>query len=44
MVRKNGRRRSKRVEEDPMTGIANLVDAMLVILDGERYNGITINQ
>ena len=34
MVRKNGRRRSKRVEEDPMTGIANLVDAMLVIAVG----------
>ena len=34
MVRKNGRRRSKRVEEDPMTGISNLVDAMLVIAVG----------
>lgn len=34
MVRKNGRRRSKRVEEDPMTSIANLVDAMLVIAVG----------
>ena len=34
MVRKNGRRRSKRQEEDPMTGTANLVDAMLVIAVG----------
>ena len=34
MVRKNGRRRSQRVEEDPMTGIANIVDAMLVIAVG----------
>ncbi|MBQ9161522.1 MAG: DUF2149 domain-containing protein [Methanobrevibacter sp.] len=34
MVRKNGRRRSKRVEEDPMAGTANLVDAMLVIAVG----------
>ena len=31
MVRKNNRRRSKRVEEDPMAGTSNLVDAMLVI-------------
>ena len=34
MVRKNGRRRSKRVEEDPMAGTSNLVDAMLVIAVG----------
>ena len=34
MVRKNGRRRSKRVEEEPMAGTANLVDAMLVIAVG----------
>ena len=34
MVRKKQRRRSKRVEEDPMTGTANLVDAMLVIAVG----------
>ena len=34
MVRKNGRRRSKRQEEDPMAGTANLVDAMLVIAVG----------
>ena len=34
MVRKNGRRRSRRVEEDPMAGTANLVDAMLVIAVG----------
>ena len=34
MVRKSGRRRSKRVEEDPMAGTANLVDAMLVIAVG----------
>lgn len=34
MVRKRGRRRSKRVEEDPMAGTANLVDAMLVIAVG----------
>ena len=34
MVRKNSRRRSKRVEEDPMAGTSNLVDAMLVIAVG----------
>ena len=34
MVRKGGRRRSKRVEEDPMAGTSNLVDAMLVIALG----------
>ncbi|WP_458405287.1 DUF2149 domain-containing protein [Methanobrevibacter sp.] len=34
MVRKNGRRRSKRQEEDPMAGTSNLVDAMLVIAVG----------
>ena len=34
MVRKHSRRRSKRVEEDPMTGTSNLVDAMLVIAVG----------
>ena len=28
MVRKQGRRRSKRVEEDPMAGTSNLVDAV----------------
>ena len=31
MVRKQSRRRSRRVEEDPMAGTSNLVDAMLVI-------------
>ena len=34
MVRKRSRRRSKRVEEDPMAGTSNLVDAMLVIAVG----------
>ncbi|WP_407422909.1 DUF2149 domain-containing protein [Methanobrevibacter sp.] len=34
MVRKGGRRRSRRVEEDPMAGTSNLVDAMLVIAVG----------
>ena len=34
MVRKQGRRRSRRVEEDPMAGTSNLVDAMLVIAVG----------
>ena len=34
MVRKKQRRRSRRVEEDPMAGTANLVDAMLVIAVG----------
>lgn len=34
MVKKSGRRRSRRVEEDPMAGTANLVDAMLVIAVG----------
>ena len=34
MVRKKQRRRSSRVEEDPMAGTANLVDAMLVIALG----------
>lgn len=34
MVRKKQRRRSNRVEEDPMAGTANLVDAMLVIAVG----------
>ena len=31
MVRKKQRRRSNRVEEDPMAGTSNLVDAMLVL-------------
>ena len=34
MVRKKQRRRSNRVEEDPMAGTSNLVDAMLVIAVG----------
>ncbi|WP_323735915.1 DUF2149 domain-containing protein [Methanosphaera sp. ISO3-F5] len=34
MVRKKQRRRSKRVDEDPMAGTANLVDAMLVLAVG----------
>ena len=34
MVRKKQRRRSRRVEEDPMAGTSNLVDAMLVIAVG----------
>ena len=34
MPRKKSRRRSKRVEEDPMAGTSNLVDAMLVIAVG----------
>lgn len=34
MVRKQGRRRSRRQEEDPMAGTSNLVDAMLVIAVG----------
>jgi hypothetical protein len=34
MVRKQGRRRSRREEEDPMAGTSNLVDAMLVIAVG----------
>ena len=34
MVRKKQRRRSRRVEENPMAGTANLVDAMLVIAVG----------
>ena len=34
MVRKQSRRRSSRVEEDPMAGTSNLVDAMLVIAVG----------
>ena len=34
MVRKKQRRRSRRVEEDPMAGTANLVDAILVIAVG----------
>lgn len=34
MVRRKQRRRSKRVDEDPMTGTANLVDAMLVLAVG----------
>ena len=34
MVRKKQRRRSRRVEEDPMAGTANLVDTMLVIAVG----------
>lgn len=34
MVRRKQRRRSKRTEEDPMTGTANLVDAMLVLAVG----------
>lgn len=34
MVRKQSRRRSRRVEEDPMAGTSNLIDAMLVIAVG----------
>ena len=34
MPRKSSRRRTKRVEEDPMAGTSNLVDAMLVIAVG----------
>ena len=34
MVRKKQRRRSSRVEEDPMAGTSNLVDAMLVVAVG----------
>ena len=34
MARKRSRRRSRRVEEDPMAGTSNLVDAMLVIAVG----------
>ena len=34
MVRKQSRRRRQRVEEDPMAGTSNLVDAMLVIAVG----------
>ena len=34
MPRKKSRRRSKRVEVDPMAGTPNLVDAMLVIAVG----------
>ena len=34
MVRKSSRRKSRRVEEDPMAGTSNLVDAMLVIAVG----------
>ena len=34
MVRKKQRRRSSCVEEDPMAGTSNLVDAMLVIAVG----------
>ena len=34
MARKKQRRRSSRVEEDPMAGTSNLVDAMLVIAVG----------
>lgn len=34
MVRKKQKRRSNRVEEDPMAGTSNLVDAMLVIAVG----------
>ena len=34
MPRRKSRRRSKRVEEDPMAGTSNLVDAMLVIAVG----------
>ena len=34
MVRRQSRRRSRRVEEDPMAGTSNLVDAMLVIAVG----------
>ena len=34
MVRKHSRRRRQRVEEDPMAGTSNLVDAMLVIAVG----------
>ena len=34
MVRRKQRRRSRRAEEDPMAGTANLVDAMLVLAVG----------
>ena len=34
MVRKQSRRRHTRLEEDPMSGTSNLVDAMLVIAVG----------
>ena len=34
MPRKSSRRRTKRVEEDPMAGTSNLVDAILVIAVG----------
>ena len=34
MPRKKSRRRSKRIEEDPMAGTSNLVDAMLVLAVG----------
>ena len=34
MPRKSSRRRTQRVEEDPMSGTSNLVDAMLVIAVG----------
>ena len=34
MVRRQSRRRSRCVEEDPMAGTSNLVDAMLVIAVG----------
>lgn len=34
MVRRKQRRRSRRQEEDPMAGTANLVDAMLVLAVG----------
>lgn len=34
MVRKKARRRSSRVEEDPMAGTSNLTDLMLVIAVG----------
>ena len=34
MVRKKNSRRNSRIEEDPMAGTSNLVDAMLVIAVG----------
>ena len=34
MVRRKEKRRRRRTEEDPMTGTANLVDAMLVLAVG----------
>ena len=41
MVRKGGRRRRQRVEEDPMAGTSNLVDAMLVIAQTRKSLQLT---